>query len=166
MTQQRTIELDGIKYTIVLLPARQGVAVGMELFNLAHPVLAAISDHNENEVTREILGSDSLLYSTISAHIAHNFTSTRVSNLVDMLLENLYKGIDKIDYNEEFAGRYLQLGKLVEFAIKENGFLDFFINFFKENGLETLMPLKKTTVQGQKVTSPSQSVTKSKKKPQ
>lgn len=139
--RQRSYKIGDSLYVFNILGAKNGLMIGTELFNLLHPLLAAYADYEDNLDLREALGDESTLFTELSLHLARNFTSDKVLYIVETLLGDLHRGSQPVSWDDEFAGRLNDLAKLLEVVIKENGFSDFFTNFFKEKGL-TIPTLK------------------------
>jgi hypothetical protein len=141
-SREREIKIgdNALKYSFNVMGARQGVQVGTEIIKMVAPVFGAIWDDETNTV----IGLDeSNLFSQIAAHMIHTLHSDKICALIDLLTQGLHKGSHRVEWDDEFAGKYFELVTLVEYSLKEN-YGDFFVKYFKAKGFEipTLEQLK------------------------
>jgi len=140
--------INGSVYSIKLLPAFTGLAVGKQLSELALPVISMIVDQESNEGWTE----DETPLTSIALVLTSQMDKVDILQLVQQLLNGSLKDGSSFDANEEFAGLYDELFELIAFSLQVN-FGSFFTKFLKAKGLEIpslegLMTPKGQTSQG------------------
>ena len=124
--------IDGAVYSVKMLPAFTGIAVGKKLSELALPVITMIVDQEGNADTWD---ADSTPLTSIALVLSSQLDKVDVVETVQQLLGGCLKDGQAVDINTEFAAKYDALFELIAFALQEN-FGSFFTKFLKAKGLE------------------------------
>lgn len=114
MRQQKEIELNGDKYQLTQFGARQGIKLGKKVARLLLPALAAV--YSENQEDFELAAA----LEVVGENLDHLDDAT-IQELLSSVTKNKYA----IDFDNEFAGNYMTLFKLLWEVIQFN-FSDLF----------------------------------------
>jgi hypothetical protein len=129
----KEITIKNNTYTIQLLPAYEGFAIGMEIIKTLLPAFGAFLD---NEQKGEfILPEENSLFSEVALLLVSQIDKLNITDIVSRLLRSAKCDGEDFSVDEKFRGRYSALLSLVEFSLKEN-FSDFFTEYLKERGLK------------------------------
>lgn len=130
----RSTTINGHTYTLQLMPAFPAMEMAKDVLNLLGPVLSAIFDKIRTSDT--LLPEDDMTFTEISMVLVRQLKELQLSSLMVQLLDGLIVDGKKVDPNIYFRGKLKDMLSVLEFSIKENGILDFFIDFLREKGLE------------------------------
>lgn len=114
MRNQKTVELNGQNYLITQFGAKQGVKLGKKVAKVALPAVAAIYGGDNEEFAIPIM------MEVVSENLDYLDEDT-IQELLSLTTKNNYA----INFDDEFAGNYLTLAKLVWEVVQFN-FADFF----------------------------------------
>lgn len=113
MRGQKEVQINGVNYRITQFGAFQGVKLGKSVAKVALPAIASVmNDLSQNGI------------SGVMEAISDNLDSLDEQTVVD-LMSGVTKNNMAIDFDNEFAGNYLVMMKLIWEVIQFN-FADFF----------------------------------------
>lgn len=115
MRQQKEVEISGQKYLITQFGAKQGVKLGKKVARVALPAVAAIygGEGNEDHAVP-------IMMEVVSENLDYLDEAT-----IQELLSSTTKNNYAMNFDDEFAGNYLTLFKLL-WEIVQFNFADFF----------------------------------------
>jgi hypothetical protein len=114
--QKKEKEIDGHSYLVHQFPARQGLAIKISLIKLVGPAIASLVDNKEG------------ISSETMQRAVSELTSKLDSSTVPLLFSLLQftrrdgKEITEQSFDQDFAGEYESLYKVVWFVIETNAF--------------------------------------------
>lgn len=124
--------IEGKAYSIRLLPATKGLALGLKLTKTFLPALGAFVDAGKREGL--ILPEDDTMFSEIAFTLTSQMDKLDLSTIINELLHQAICDDELIDFDSHFQANYSVLIQLVEFALKEN-FGDFFTQYLRSKGI-------------------------------
>ena len=127
---QKTI--GGRTYSLKLLPARKGMAMGKRIIQAFGPALGVILDSNAE--TDVIFGEEQNLCTDLAIAIVGQLDELAIEQTVLDLLGGMTCDGQPIAFDSHFAAKYTILLEVITWAIKEN-FGDFFTGWLKAKGL-------------------------------
>lgn len=116
MRKQKEVEINGSKYLMTQFGAKQGVKLGKKVAKIALPAVAAI--YGGDETTNEY--AIPIMMEVVSENLDHLDEDT-----IQELLSSTTKSNYAINFDDEFAGNYVTLFKLLWEVVQFN-FADFF----------------------------------------
>lgn len=131
---QRSIRLGSNSYNIYLMPAIEAMQLASEIFILLAPTMASIFD--KVRMSDTLLPEEDMSFTDVAFVLVKQLKSFKLEDLCNQLLSNATVNGQSLNVNDQFRGKLKDLTLLLEFAIKENGILDFFTEFLREKGLE------------------------------
>jgi|26BtaG_2_1085354.scaffolds.fasta_scaffold05197_5 hypothetical protein len=124
-----TKEINGVNYTLHLLPATVGLKMSLEISKLLAPSIGASFDGLRHD---ELLHGAPKTFSDLATLLSTQLDKVDVADLISALLSNVEVDGKKINFDTHFRGNYGSMIQLVEFALREN-----FESFFTESGFQT-----------------------------
>jgi hypothetical protein len=115
MRKQEEFEVNGSKYLVTQFGAKQGVKLGKKVAKVALPAIAAVYG---NEASSEY--AIPVMMEVVSENLDYLDEDT-IQELLSLTTKNNYA----INFDDEFAGNYLTLFKLL-WEIVQFNFADFF----------------------------------------
>jgi hypothetical protein len=125
-------EINGKRYTIKLLPARNGIVIGTQLIKTFLPALAAYADGAKK--SQLVMPEDDNIWTSVAMLLVNQMDKINVLDIIDILLENLSENGSSVKWDDAFVGNYSGLLQIIEFTMKEN-FGDFFTNYLSQKGI-------------------------------
>ena len=147
--------INGKNYQITLLPAREGLTLGIKLTKLVGVSLGTAFDSggfsdSDDNYKMDNMGRD------IAIALVDGLDRVDVVDVVVQIVRNLTVDGRAVDFDEHFRGNYGELIAVVQWALQEN-FGDFLTGFLKAKGIDTSEILTKfqemTTPQNKQVES-------------
>lgn len=136
--------IDGVVYTIKLLPAVQAYKVAENLIQFLAPVIGCFYDGNEDEFAESDMGTN------LGLIISKQIKELDLSTLSVVLLQNVTRDGIKLNIETDLIGSkgLVVLAELTELALKENIF-DFLSEWLGKKGLSipSLGDLQKMSAQ-------------------
>ena len=130
----RSKNINGVEYTLKVLPATAGLKVGNALIKAAAPLLGLIVDSSKKDLE---FAADDNTATMLAMTLVEQMDNLDVVDLIKLLVSGVSANGTQIDFETHFAGQYGVLIALVEFSLVEN-FGNFFSTYLKAKGLETL----------------------------
>lgn len=121
--------INDVEYTIQLLPASKGMALGIEISKLIAPSIGAGVDGLSRD---EVLHGAPETFTQLASLFVQQLYKVDLSKIVGVLLDGLEANGERVNFDTHFRGNYGTLAQLIKFALKEN-----FESFFTESGLVT-----------------------------
>lgn len=126
------------EYRITTFPAFKGLSYLQKLLKIVGPAIGEIfskASAEGGDISDLVLEEEALSFAI--KELTTNLDKENVAQLVqDMIKDGVTKGGQPVNFNQEFAGNYGNMAKLIGVIIKEN-----YSSFFGEGGFEGLADL-------------------------
>ena len=141
----RNITLGGNTYSIKLLSAFKGFAVGMKLIKTCLPALGAYFDSDKRE--EYMLPEEESLFTEMALLLVTQTDKLDIEDIIETITKDSLCNGTPIDVDEHFRGDLKNFMELLQFSLKEN-FGGLFTDFLKEKGLSLpTLGMKETETQ-------------------
>jgi hypothetical protein len=130
----RTTQIGGRSYSLVLMPAYPAMELAKEMVILVAPTMSSIFDKIRNK--EMVLPEEDMSFTEIAFVFVKQLSGVNIEHFANRLLFEVNCDGKRIDPSNHFRGKLKDLMVLLEFAIKENGILDFFPDLLREKGFE------------------------------
>lgn len=113
-----TVEINGKKYDIELLPARQSAMIGLELVKLILPSFGVWVDSKSKE--EFVLPEENDMFAEAAMLLVSQMGKVNIADIIDLLTKNVTRDGNPVDVDVEFRGDVAGLMQLIKYALEKN----------------------------------------------